>query len=114
MPELLTDGTVSWIGGMDTSRSASDIAEIQYSKAANVIIAESLGGIKSRFGIHHCAIKFEDKQTEEIYRNGSVQGGGWFSNSGIPYLVVVVDGYVLRMRKIASKYFFAEANVSKN
>ena len=78
MLEKLSDGTVSWIGGMDTSRDPSDLSETQYAKAINVIIPSSLGGIKTRFGIHCANLKFDSKGTKEIYRNGNIQAEGNF------------------------------------
>jgi hypothetical protein len=106
--KILTDGTVGWIGGMDTSRQPSDIGDAQYSKATNVIIPSSLGGIKSRFGIHCSSIKFEDRNSRKIYEEGNVQGEGWFSVDTRIFLIVIVDGYVFRFKQTASNSFYAE------
>jgi len=104
--KILTDGTVGWVGGMDTSRQPADIAEAQYSKATNVIIPSSLGGIKNRFGIHCCALSFESKDDRAIYEKGNVQGEGWFCVDTRFYLIVVVDGYVIRFAQTAANSFF--------
>ena len=72
MAELISDGTVSWIGGMDTSRSPADIGEIQYSKGCNVVMPDSLGGIKARFGMHCSFLEFESKETEDLYSKGKI------------------------------------------
>jgi len=106
--KILTDGTVGWVGGMDTSRQPNDIGESQYSKATNVIIPSSLGGIKSRFGIHCAELSFVDKVEQNIYSKGNVQGEGWFSVDTRIYLIVVVDGYIFKFRQTASNSFNAE------
>lgn len=108
MNTILSDGTVSWIGGMDTSRSPADISDIQYSKAANVIIPNSLGGIRSRFGFHCAHLKFENNITEQIYKSNSVQGEGYFNTPSGACLVCVVGGYVLKFTKIAGNSFYVE------
>lgn len=118
--ELLTDGTVSWVGGMDTSRHPSDIAEIQYSKACNVIIPSSLGGICSRFGIHCIQLKFENEQTRSIYEHGEVQCEGWFEKNNIMHLVALVSGSVLLFLPVSSGVYEvtnltkARANIQKS
>lgn len=113
MNEILSDGTVSWIGGMDTSRSPAEIGDIQYSKACNVIIPNSLGGIRSRFGFHCSHLKFENNITEEIYRSNSIQGEGYFKTQAGSFLICVVGGYVLKFTKIASNSFYVE-NINAN
>jgi len=106
--KILTDGTVGWVGGMDTSRQPTDIGEVQYSKATNVIIPSSLGGIKSRFGIHCAELTFRDKNEQTIYSKGNIQGEGWFAIDTRIYLIAVVDGYIFRFRQTASNSFNAE------
>lgn len=106
--ELLSDGTVSWIGGMDTSRNPTEISQTQYQKGSNVIIPSSLGGIKVRFGLHCCHLEYDDEFTKEIYRNGNVQGAGSFSVNDRIYLICLVDGYVLKFTKTAGKRYFVE------
>jgi hypothetical protein len=108
MPQQITDGNVTWVGGMDTSRSPGDISKIQYSKATNVIIPDSLGGLSVRPGFHCCKIVFKNSNEEEIYTNGNVQGEGYFITNNIVYLVVVVSGYVFRIFEIAYGVYRAE------
>jgi hypothetical protein len=108
MAELISDGTVSWLGGMDTSRSPADIGEIQYSKGCNVIIPDSLGGIKARFGFHCSFLEFKDKETELLYSNGTIQGEGYFESNGSSYLICLVDGYVLKFTRITENGFLVE------
>lgn len=93
--DYLTDGSVTWIGGMDTSRSPIDIDETQYSRACNVFIPRSLGGIKVRHGIHHQHLDFDSADTKKLYELGHIQAEGWFTDKNKYLLLVVVDGYVL-------------------
>ena len=104
----LPDGNVSWIGGMDTSRHPSEIADIQYAKACNLVIPDSYGGIKVRPGIHNNNINFDKKETQRIYELGTIRAQGWFESSDVIYLVVLIDGYVIRMTKRQGSTFFAE------
>ncbi len=108
MEKFLSDGSISWVGGMDTSRNPANIAEIQYAKACNVIIPESMGGIATRFGFHCAHLEFENKSTKDIYRKGNVQGAGHFRAGGIDYLICVTDGYVLKFTKIRQNSFRVE------
>lgn len=108
MAERLSDGNVSWLGGMDTSRSPNDIAEIQYSKGNNVIIPDSLGGIKARFGIHCCTLQFESKETKKIYSGNSILAEGSFTDNGKTYLICYVSGYVLKFTRITTNRFIVE------
>jgi len=110
--ELLSDGTVSWVGGMDTSRHPSNISEIQYSKACNIIIPNSLGGVRSRFGIHCAHLEFENNTTKNIYRKGVVQAECWFKKNNIIFLAALVDGYVLLFRR-QTKTLFTVTNLTK-
>lgn len=108
MAERLSDGTISWIGGMDTSRDPADLAEIQYSKAANVIIPNSLGGIKTRFGFHCAILKYENKATKEIYRKGNIQAEGSFESNGRIYIILLVSGFVLKFTKSGYRTYLVE------
>ena len=72
MNQPLSDGTVSWLGGMDTSRDPSEIAQIQYSKANNIIIPDSLGGAKVRFGFHACILEFDNEFTKKQYQENPI------------------------------------------
>lgn len=104
----LGDGNVSWIGGMDSSRHPTEIASVQYTNACNLIIPDSFGGIKVRPGIHNNNINFRNKQTKKIYEEGTIRAQGWFEYSGSIYLIVLVDGYVIRMNKTLGSSFYAE------
>lgn len=106
MAELLTDGTAVFLGGMDTSRKPSIIAESQYAKAVNVILTDQ-GEVKTRFGYHYCKINFASNWAASIYRNGIIQGQGGFIHNNIIYLIVVVDGYVFRLKNTLNNYFEA-------
>lgn len=97
MAEKLSDGTMSWIGGMDTSRSPIDIDDLQYSKGINTIIGSDHSGIRSRYGFENININFENKNTKRIYETGHIQGEGYFISSGRIILIVVVDGYILKL-----------------
>lgn len=108
MPELVSDGTTKWMGGMDTSRSPADIGDTQYSKACNVIIPNSLGGIRARFGFHCCILDFESKKIADVYRKGNIQGEGYFISDGRRFLVCVVDGHILRFTQTSANGFFVE------
>lgn len=113
MADILSDGTISWLGGMDTSRNPAEIGNIQYSKACNVVIPDSLGGIRSRFGIHCATLKFENGNTKTIYETKGVQGEGYYQESGKSYLICVVGGYVLKFSRIAGNSFYVE-NLNSN
>lgn len=104
----LSDGTISWAGGMDTSRSPHEISEVQYAKGCNVVIPDSLGGIKVRPGLHCVNLSFKTTEERDIYMNGVVRAEGYFESGGFIYLVILVDGYVIRMREVALEAFEAE------
>jgi hypothetical protein len=105
MPELVSDGTTKWLGGMDTSRSPADIGKSQYSKACNVIIPNSLGGITARFGFHCCKLNFENRHTKDAYRSGKVQGEGYFTKDGKVYLICVASGYIFKFEQTGEGEF---------
>jgi hypothetical protein len=104
----LNDGNVSWIGGMDSSRHPTEIADIQYSNACNLVIPDSFGGIKVRPGIHNININFNTRDAKRIYETGTIRAQGWFESNGITYLIVLVDGYVMRMTRALGSTFKAE------
>lgn len=104
----INDGNVTWIGGMDTSRSPGDLPKIQYSKAANVIIPDSLGGLSVRPGFHCCGLEFQSKAVADIYRTGHIQGEGYFVSDGVTFLIVVVDGFVFKLRETGYGKYYAQ------
>ena len=104
----MSDGTVAWHGGMDTSRGADDISQDQYSKAVNVIVPDSLGGLRPRFGIHCLSTSFDNEETKDLYRHGNVQGQGYYKSGNEHFLVFVVSGYILRATKIRAKSYYIE------
>jgi hypothetical protein len=104
----LVDGTSSWFGGMDTSRHPSDIGKNQYSKAVNVIIPRSLGGIKTRPGFHFVNINFANNEAKDIYENGAIFAEGSFTSFNKDYLVALVDGYVFRFRLTSEHSLYGE------
>lgn len=105
---MATDGNANWLGGMETSRAPSDLLENQYSKAVNVIHLDNLSGLSARFGFHCCSLNFKDRTQKELFYEGHVQGQGYFVSNGIYYLVVVVNGYVFRLKETAYAQYFCE------
>lgn len=108
MLEKFQDGTVDWIGGMDTSRTPSKIFDNQYFKGVNVIIPSAGGGIKNRFGMHCASLVFDSGDTRDIYTYGVVQGEGYFESNGVTYAIVVVDGFILRISKRNHLRYYVE------
>jgi hypothetical protein len=106
--ELLSDGTISWIGGMDTSRHPADIDEHQYFKAVNVCIPESGGGLRARPGIHCQRLEFESAKAKEIFHNGNIQAEGSFVSNGKKIIIILIDGYIIKLTKIRIDAFRAE------
>jgi len=104
----LSDGTASWIGGMDTSRSPVDISDLQYSRACNVFIPRSLGGVRHRDGIHYQFITYRSSKDKLLYEKGHISAEGWFTDKGKYYLLVVVDGYVFKLTPVNKSTFAAE------
>lgn len=106
--EPVSDGNVSWVGGMDTSRSPVEIAEVQYSRAANMVIPRSLGGVRVRPGYIHQQLTFTSIEGRDIFLNGELQAEGWFYVGINVYLVAVVDGVVFRLRRVTQSAFMVE------
>lgn len=104
----LIDGNSSWFGGMDTSRSPSDIEKNQYSKGVNVIIPRSLGGVKTRPGFHFVNINFNSKEEKDIYEKGAIFAEGSFKSLDEDFLVSLVDGYVFRFKITSDSSLDAE------
>lgn len=104
----LSDGNVTWAGGMDTSRSPVEIGDAQYSRAANVVIPRSLGGIRVRPGFVHQHLQFTSQEGENIFRTGELQAEGWFNVGINVYLVAVVNGVVFRMSRVTASVWRAE------
>lgn len=104
----LSDGTSSWIGGMDSSRSPVDISDFQYSRGCNVFVPRSLGGVKVRDGIHHQHIIYPDAEARNLYEKGHVQAEGWFTDGGKFYLIVIVNGFVIKLTPVNKSTFSAE------
>lgn len=109
----VSDGSVSWVGGMDTSRSPIDLAQAQYSRACNVFIPRSLGGVKVRHGIHYQHLDFDSKDTRELYEKGKILAEGWFTEKNKYLLLLVVDGYVLKFTPTSRAAFYVE-NLNEN
>lgn len=101
MAEQITDGNISWSGGMDTSVSPDILREDQYFKGVNLIIPDGPAGIEVRPGFKCCQIIFKNKSEEEKYSTGHIQGEGYFISNNQYYLIVVVNGYVFRMFPVA-------------
>lgn len=105
---MQVDGNISWSGGMDASRSPSNIAENQYHKACNVQLRRSGGGISSRDGIHNVRIDFNGhKFLQEQYETGHVQAEGWFNDGYEDYLLCAVNGWVIKFQEINEGYYSA-------
>jgi hypothetical protein len=102
------DGNVSWDGGCDMSRHPTLINENQYRLGCNVILPKSGGGISSRFGIHHVAIKFENPLEEELFYNGNFQAEGWFDDGAVDYLCVAISGFVFVLTETFNGSFNAK------
>lgn len=107
--ESISDGSVTWSGGLDSSRSPVDIDPSQYSRGCNVIIPRSLGGIKVRDGIHFQHIIFDSSVTKELYELGNIHAEGYFTDKNKYYLIVVVDGVVIKMTSLTDSSFYAES-----
>lgn len=113
MAEPISDGTVSWIGGMDTSRSPEEIGDIQYSRSVNTVIPRSLGGIKNRPGFVYQNLEFSNPEGEQILKKGKVLAEGWFCVGSRYFIVVVVDGVVFRLSpKTASSFYVDALNIN--
>lgn len=102
-PKSLVDGISDWSGGMDTSRSAFAIGANQYALGVNVDIPNTHGGITNRKGFRNIFIEFENSVTEEIYRNGNIQGEGWYFDGLKARYLVSVDGWIFEFIFV-SKY----------
>lgn len=107
--EPVSDGNVTYIGGMDTSRSPVELAEFQYARAANLVIPRSLGGIKVRPGFGFQYLTFRNLSEKEGFEKGQIQAEGWFRNNLEIYLVVVVDGIVYRFSRVTASAWHGEA-----
>lgn len=102
----LSDGNTTWVGGMDSSIQPDLVAEISYARAANVIVSDSLGGIRTRFGIHCQQLNFKSVLAKEIYQSGRVQAEGYFNTSNGQFVLVrVVKGYVLQFIPVTDSSF---------
>jgi hypothetical protein len=111
--EPLSDGNVTFLGGMDTSRSPVELSEYQYARAANLVIPRSLGGIKVRPGFGFQFLKFDSLASKETFETGQIQAEGWFRNGADAYLVVVVDGLAFRFSRLTASAWEGEA-LNKN
>lgn len=105
---MATDGNANWLGGMETSRAPSDLLENQYSKAINVIHPDNLNGLSARFGFRCCSVKFRNNSERRLFSDGHVQGQGYFTSGGLYYLIVVVNGYVFRLKEITHGQYYAQ------
>lgn len=95
----ITDGTVSWIGGMDTSRSPSIIAENQYTLGVNVDIARGKEGVETRRGFRCLQLVFGTSKEQEIFEKGNVQGIGSYFHRGRGSIITVlsINGYIIEV-----------------
>jgi hypothetical protein len=107
--EPLSDGYVSFLGGMDTSRSPVEIDDVQYARAANLVIPRSRGGIRVRPGFINQYLSYNSANEKKIFENGQIQAEGWFRNGTAMYLVVVVNGIVFRLSRVTASAWHAEA-----
>lgn len=93
------DGYVSFIGGMDTSRSPSLLAENQYVLSVNMVIQKSKEGIATRAGWRNIEIEFDRPFTKDIFENGNPQGCGWFFDGLNIIQLFSISGYIIELRK---------------
>lgn len=108
MAEQIQDGNASWDGGCDMSRHPTLIAPNQYRLGCNVFLPRSGGGLSSRFGIHHVAIRFNSVCDEETFRTGDFQAEGWFDDGFIDYLCVAISGYIFILTETFNGTFEAK------
>lgn len=104
--QILPDGTKVFLGGMDSSRSPSEISDTQYSRACNLIIPKAQSGISSRFGIHCCHLKWDFPQTRLLYENNPIQGEGFFLDKSRYFLIRVVRGHILLFTPMTFNSFY--------
>lgn len=106
--EPLSTGNVTYIGGMDTSRSPVEIDETQFARAANLVIPRSLGGIKVRPGFIYQHCNFATAQERTLFEGGKIQAEGWFRSGRQIFLVAVVDGVVIRFTRLSGSAWSAK------
>lgn len=99
MNKPVFDGYSSFIGGMDTSRSPSLIAKNQYVFSVNMEIPKAKEGIRTRRGFRCIKLSFGTNKEEDIFKGGNVQGIGYYYNSFINKLIIVVSisGYIIEL-----------------
>lgn len=105
MANEITDGNITWDGGMDLSRHPSSIGENQYRLGCNVYLPRSGGGISSRHGIHAIAIEHDDPCIKSIFETGNFQAEGFFTDGDATYLVCAISGYVFILTETYSETF---------
>lgn len=98
--KYLRDGTFSWLGGMDLSRSAYAIDPQQYAKGVNVAITTVGDNIRPRLGFHWQGLKFSSPKEQELFETGNVQGAGWYFDGQRDTIVISIAGVIFHLQEI--------------
>ena len=114
MAKELIDGNSSFIGGMDTSRSPSLIAQNQYVYSINMEIPKAKEGIRTRRGFHCIKLKFKTLKEKDIFENGDVQGIGSYNLEGRVIIVLSIDGYIIELLRQTKFVYNVEFTTFRN
>lgn len=95
----LSDGTFSFYGGMDLSRSAYAIDKDQYAKGVNVAVTKVGDNLQPRPGWHWQKLRFGSPFEQNLFETGNVQGGGWYFDGAFNTLIISIAGVLFHLQQ---------------
>lgn len=103
---ILRDGFLSLIGGMDSGRSTSLLQPIQAAMLINLMVRG--GFAETRFGLKKRSLVFENDEQESWYRNNLFQGGDFFApTENTPMFIASVGGRIFKI-DVLNRYQVSE------
>lgn len=105
---LLIDGTTSFGGGQDASRSTYQIDVSQYQLSINMSITAVGDNLTQRPGYVFQKVYYNSLKDKQIFESGHIQGADWFFDGAKDNIIVAVDGFIFRFLQQAGNYWFGQ------
>jgi hypothetical protein len=120
--QTLSDYQKAWSLGQNAYNTPDLILDGQYAKGVNVTTRRGI--LRPRYGFHQLQFTFDKttirnaygqiRTSENLFYTGKFQGMAPYMNEGIPYLIVVISGYVFRVDTVTNYVQILSTEVTLN
>jgi hypothetical protein len=98
----LSDGSISFIGGMDASKPPYLLEQGYYHRGCNLSVSHSSGKLTQRHGWQHIDL-IGDEEAICLYRCAkNYQAEGWYKSGSDIIMLRMVDGWLLQFKRVTN------------